>query len=120
MARPIHEQGVFVNLPVFATFQPSGQQGGGTMLIFVLQIVGFIAIFWFILIRPQRQQQKQHEAILKALKKGDEIVTAGGLVGEIVFIKDDRLTIRSGEAKLVVERERVARVIPKVEEKAAT
>ena len=109
-----------MNLPVFAMFQPSGQQGGGTMVIFVLQIVGFIAIFWFILIRPQRQQAKQHERLLKQLKKGDEVVTAGGVVGEIVHIKDDRLTIRSGEAKLVVERERVARVIPKVEEKAAS
>ncbi len=121
MAHPLHEQGVFVNLPVFATFQPSGQQGGGTMLIFVLQIVGFIAIFYFILIRPQRQQAKQHEMLLKALKKGDEVVTAGGVVGEIVFIKDDRITIRSGESKLVVERERVTRVIPvAVQEKAAT
>lgn len=106
--------------PVFATFQPSGQQGGGTLVIFVLQIAAFIAIFWFLLIRPQRQQQKKHEQLLKQLKRGDEIVTSGGVVGEIVHIKDDRLTIRSGEAKLVVERERVARVIPKAEEKAAS
>jgi preprotein translocase subunit YajC len=109
-----------VNLPVLATFQPAGQQSGSTMMIFVLQIAAFIAIFWFLLIRPQRQQAKQHEALLKQLKKGDEIVTAGGVVGEIVFIKDDRLTIKSGEAKLIVERERVTRVIVKKEEKAAS
>ncbi|MDO8666977.1 MAG: preprotein translocase subunit YajC [Gemmatimonadales bacterium] len=118
MARPIHEQGVEVN--VFAMFQPSGQQGGGTMVVFVLQIAAFIGIFWFLLIRPQRQQAKKHAALLTQLKKGDEIVTAGGVVGEIVHIKDDRLTIKSGEAKLVVERERVTRVITKTEEKAAS
>lgn len=118
MARPIHEQGVEVN--VVAMFQPSGQQGGGSMVVFVLQIAAFIAIFWFLLIRPQRQTQKKHAELLKQLKKGDEIVTAGGVVGEIVHIKDERLTIKSGEAKLVVERERVARVIPRAEEKAAS
>ena len=109
-----------MNLPVLAMFQPAGQQSGSTMVIFVLQIAAFIAIFWFLLIRPQRQQAKQHAALLKQLKKGDEIVTAGGVVGEIVFIKDDRLTIKSGEAKLIVERERVTRVIVKTEEKAAS
>jgi len=78
-------------------------------------------IFWFLLIRPQRQQAKRHEQLLKALKKGDEVVTAGGVVGEIVHIKDDRLTIRSGEAKLIVERERVTKILTvKPEEKAAT
>jgi preprotein translocase subunit YajC len=109
-----------VNLPVFATFQPSGQQGGSTMVVFVLQIAAFIGIFWFLLIRPQRQTQKKHAELLKQLKKGDEIVTAGGVVGEIVHIKDERLTIKSGESKLVVERERVARVVPKAEDKAAS
>ena len=109
-----------MNLPVFAMFQPSGQQGPTQMIVFILQIAMFGAIFWFLIIRPQRQTQKKHEQLLKQLKKGDEVVTAGGVVGEIVHIKDDRLTIKSGEAKLVVERERVARVIPRVEEKAAS
>jgi preprotein translocase subunit YajC len=98
-----------------------GQDGGVGMAVFILQLLAFVAIFWFLLIRPQRQQQKRHEQLLKNLKKGDEVVTAGGVVGEIVHIKDDRLTIRSGDSKLVVERERVARVIaPKAEGKAAS
>ena len=91
------------------------------MAIFLLQLLAFVAIFWFLLIRPQRQQTKKHEQLLKTLKKGDEIVTAGGIVGEIVHVKDDRLTIRSGEAKLVVERERVTKILTvKPVEKAAT
>ena len=102
-----------IHLPVAAMLAPSGQQSGSAMFIFLVQIVAFIAIFYFILIRPQRQQAKKHEELLQALKKGDEIVTSGGIVGEIVHVKDNLLTIRSGESKLVVERERVAKVNPK-------
>ena len=102
-----------IHLPVAAVLAPSGQQSGGAMFIFLIQIAAFIAIFYFILIRPQRQQAKKHEELLKALKKGDEVVTSGGIVGEIVHIKDNQLTIKSGESKLIVERERIARVSPK-------
>jgi preprotein translocase subunit YajC len=98
----------------------SGQQSGGTISVFILQIAAFIAIFYFILIRPQRQQAKKHEAMLKQVKRGDEIVTAGGIVGEVVHVKDDRLTIKSGESKLVIERDRIAKVLTQAQEPAAT
>lgn len=107
--------------PIAAMLQPSGQGQSGGVLVMLWYLVGFGAIFYFLLIRPQRQQQKQHEEMVKGLKKGDEIVTAGGVVGEIVHIKDDRLTIRSGESKLVVERDRVTRVnTPKATDAAAS
>ncbi|MEK7667840.1 MAG: preprotein translocase subunit YajC [Gemmatimonadota bacterium] len=101
------------HLPIAAMLAPSGQQSGGALFMFLAQIAAFIAIFYFILIRPQRQQAKKHEATLKAMKKGDDIVTSGGIVGEIVHIKENLVTIRSGESKLVVERERIAKVSPK-------
>ena len=97
--------------PVLAMMAPSGQQGGGAITVFVLQIAAFIAIFYFILIRPQRQQQKKHEQLLKQVKRGDEIVTSGGIVGEIVHVKDDRITIKTGEAKLVIERRAITKVV---------
>jgi len=97
--------------PAFAMMAPSGQQGSGAISVFVLQIAAFIAIFYFILIRPQRQQQKRHEELLKQVKRGDEVVTSGGVVGEIVHVKDDRITVKSGEAKLVIERRAIARVV---------
>ena len=104
----------------FLAMVGSGQQSGGAISVFVLQIAAFIAIFYFILIRPQRQQAKKHEAMLKQVKRGDEIVTAGGIVGEVVHVKDDRLTIKSGEAKLVIERDRIAKVLTQAQEPAAT
>jgi preprotein translocase subunit YajC len=100
-----------IHLPVYAMLAPSGQQSGSALFIFMIQIVAFIGIFYFILIRPQKNQAKKHEELLKAIKRGDEVVTSGGIVGEVVHVKDNQLTIRSGEAKLVVERERIAKVI---------
>ncbi|MEP6858223.1 MAG: preprotein translocase subunit YajC [Gemmatimonadales bacterium] len=79
------------------------------------------AIFYFILIRPQSTQRKKHDEMVRNLKKGDEIVTNGGLVGEVVFIKEkggedkasgmeDRVTIKSGDTRVIIERGRIARI----------
>ena len=79
------------------------------------------AIFYFILIRPQATQRKKHDEMVKNLKKGDEIVTTGGLVGEVLFIKEkggddkssgleDRVTIKSGETRVIIERGRIAKI----------
>lgn len=69
-----------------------GQPGGGfTPIIFFLLL---FAGMWFLIIAPQRKRQKQHEAMIKALTTGDEIVTSGGVYGEITNVKDDRLTVK--------------------------
>jgi len=54
----------------------------------VLPIVGMVAIFWFLLIRPQMKRQKDHQAKIAAVKKGDQVVTAGGLLGKVVKVDD--------------------------------
>jgi preprotein translocase subunit YajC len=87
----------------------------------ILMFAAMFAIFYFILLRPQQQEKKKLEELQLGVKKGDEIVTAGGIIGDIVFIKnantdgtpsmDDRVTIRSGESKLVVHRIRISRVL---------
>ncbi|MGD8869198.1 MAG: preprotein translocase subunit YajC [Gemmatimonadales bacterium] len=75
-----------------------------------IMLAAFIGIFYFLLIRPQRQQQKRHEEMVKALRRGDEVATLGGIVGRIVHIKDDRITIKTAEdTRLVIERDKVAR-----------
>jgi preprotein translocase subunit YajC len=87
----------------------------------LVMFAAIFAIFYFVLIRPQQQQKRKQEASLLAIKRGDEIVTAGGIIGDVVHIKalgpegsptlEDRITIRSGESRLVVERGRIGRVI---------
>ena len=53
-----------------------------------LPIVGMVAIFWFLIIRPQMRQQKEHQAKVAGLKRGDEVVTAGGLVAKVTKVED--------------------------------
>jgi preprotein translocase subunit YajC len=53
-----------------------------------LPIVGMIAIFWFLIIRPQMRRQKEHSAKIAAVKKGDQVVTGGGLVGKVIKVDD--------------------------------
>lgn len=95
--------------------------GGSTLTPFIVQFALIIAIIYFIMVRPQQKQRRQHETALRALKRGDEVVTSGGIVGEVIHIRemstdakanklDDRVTIKSGESRLVVERGRIARV----------
>lgn len=91
-------------------FTPSGTSGGRGLSIFLFQMLAFVGIIYFLLIRPKVQQEKRHRERLTQIKKGDEVVTVGGLVGEVVHVKDDRLTIRTGESRVVVQRDRVAEV----------
>jgi preprotein translocase subunit YajC len=92
-------------------FAPSGQSGGASMFVFVFQMAAIIAIFYFLIIRPRARQEKQHKERLTQIQRGDEIVTAGGIVGTVIHVKDDRLTIKSGESRLVVQRERVTDIL---------
>ena len=88
---------------------PQGSSSPG--LVIGIQVAAFAAIFYFLLIRPQQTMRKKHQAMLEAMKKGDEVMTEGGIIGEVVFLKDDRVTIRTAEnTRLVVARAKIARV----------
>jgi preprotein translocase subunit YajC len=80
------------------------------MSIFLIQMLAILAIFYFLIIRPKVQQEKRHRERLDQIKRGDEVVTAGGVIGEVVHLKDDRLTLKSGESRLIVQRNRIAEV----------
>ena len=93
---------------LFAMAPAPGSGGGFSILI--LQVVAIGLVFYFLIIRPQGQAKKQHEQLLAGLKKGDEITTSGGLIGKVKDIKDDRVTVESGSATVVIERARIVRV----------
>jgi len=107
--------------PIFAQ-QAAPAQGGGSLTPFLFQLGAIMAIFYFLMIRPQQKQRKQLEQAISAVKKGDGVVTTGGVVGEIVHIKeqidggkpgkgmDDLITVRSGDAKFVIQRRAIAQV----------
>ncbi len=79
-------------------------------IVLVVQLVLLVVVIYVLLIRPQTQARKATEAMQAAIKKGDEVVTAGGVVGKVRDMKDAVLTIESGTATLVVERGRIVRV----------
>ncbi len=89
-----------------------GSPEGGTAnpAATMIMMFGFIAIFYFIFFRPQRKQQKEHEALVKNLKRGDKVSTIGGIVGEIVHLTSDVVTIKSGDTRIEVERSKIGRV----------
>jgi preprotein translocase subunit YajC len=89
---------------------PAPGSGSGGFSILIMQVVAIGLVFYFLIIRPQGQARKKHEELLAGLKKGDEITTSGGLIGKVKDIKDDRVTVESGSATVVVERARIVRV----------
>jgi len=95
--------------PVMGLLMAPGEGGGGAMILLV-QLALIFLIFYWLLIRPQRKEQERHRAMIQALKKGDEIVTAGGIVGTIVHATEDRLTVKTAEnTRLILERSKVQR-----------
>lgn len=96
-------------LPMLLMLQESTRGPG--ISIFLLQMLAFVAIIYFLMIRPKMQQEKRHRQRLKGLRRGDEIVTTGGIVGKIIELRDDRLTIKSGESRFIIVRDRVAEVV---------
>jgi preprotein translocase subunit YajC len=115
-----------------AVVQASPVGGRSSLLPFVFQVVAIFAIFYFVMIRPQQKQRKDHEERLRNLKRGDEVVTSGGIIGKVLHISetardgksgatmDDRITIKSDESRLIVERGRIARVLTAAEPAAQT
>ena len=77
--------------PAYA--QAAAPAGGGDIFMSLLPLILVFAIFYFLLIRPQQTKMKQHRSMLEALKKGDQIVTGGGIVGKIVRVEQSDNTL---------------------------
>jgi len=92
----------------------AGGSGGDAGLINILFLVGFIAILYFLLIRPQNKRRKEHQTLIGGLNKGDEIVTAGGLVGKINKVEDDFVILQvSADVEMRVQKTAVGANLPK-------
>ncbi|PYO15219.1 MAG: preprotein translocase subunit YajC [Gemmatimonadetes bacterium] len=109
MAAPLHSIGL--TMPMYAVlFTPSGQ-GGPAAGWFVFQLAAVFAIIYFLILRPQKKQQERHRQLLASLQRGDKVLTSGGILGEVVHLKDDEVTVKSGEARLIVARSNIANIL---------
>ena len=90
----------------------TGAAMGGELITTILMMVAMVAIFYFLLIRPQRKKDKQVKNMLAALKVGDRICTIGGLYGTIAGLKDDTVTLTMGSLQntVVVKRSAIGGV----------
>ncbi|HEU4556213.1 MAG TPA: preprotein translocase subunit YajC [Longimicrobium sp.] len=84
------------------------QQGASSIATLIMPLM-ILAVFYFILVVPQRRQLKAHQQLVSGLEKGDQVVTAGGLMGEITAVRDDSVQIKTGSATVVVERSRIVK-----------
>lgn len=107
---------LFSDAPMILAQQTSPAPGGGGLWQFMPMILLFAAMY-FLMIAPQRKKQKQHEAMLKALTTGDEILTTGGIYGTITNVKDDRFVVRIADnTKIEIGKAFVSAVINKTGE----
>ncbi|MGH7990537.1 MAG: preprotein translocase subunit YajC [Limisphaerales bacterium] len=74
-------------------------------------MVLIIIVFYFILIRPQSRQRKKQAALLNALKSGDKVVTSSGIVGVVITVKDNTVSLRSADAKMEVTKSSVTQIL---------
>jgi preprotein translocase subunit YajC len=93
--------------------------GGRTGIVLLIYMVAFGLIMWFLIIRPQRRVQQRHQLMLGALKKGDEVMTDGGIIGSVVHLTEDRVTVKTAEnTRIIVARPKIARVFSAAEEQS--
>jgi len=102
----------------FLTVLAQGQSSTGGLSILVLQMAAIGLVFYFLILRPSAQARKRHAELLGKLKKGDDVMTSGGIIGKVRDIKEVdnegtkevRVTVESGTATVVIERSRIVRV----------
>jgi preprotein translocase subunit YajC len=98
--------------PAYAQSAPAAPFGSDLMAF--LPMVAIFVVFYFLLIRPQQKKAKEARAMLEALQKGDEVVTAGGLLGRIAKLGEQYVTVEiAPNTEITVQRAAIAQLLPK-------
>ncbi len=72
----------------------TGEEGGTSILPMVIFLVIIFGLFYFVMVRPQRRKQKEHETLVQELQKGDRVITAGGIYGTIENLSEDSIVLK--------------------------
>jgi preprotein translocase subunit YajC len=96
-----------------AASQSPGGGGAGSIAAQLLFFVAIFAVFYFLLIRPQQRQRRERESLLAAVKRGDRVVTTGGLHGTVVGLDEHKVTLRvTDQVKIDFDRAAIGRIVP--------
>ncbi|MCK4923561.1 MAG: preprotein translocase subunit YajC [Spirochaetes bacterium] len=102
---------------LFAAFGPQGGAstqgtGGGSPMTLIFMIIAIFAVMYFLMIRPQQRQKRQHQDMLGQLGKGDKVVTSGGLHGTVAGIKDNSVIVKIADnVKVEVNRSAISQIV---------
>ena len=101
-----------ISLAHAQTAAASTDPTGGLMQM--LPMILMFVVLWFLMIRPQMKKAKEHKTLLAALAKGDEVVTQGGIVGKVIKVGDNYITVEIAEGtEVVVQKPSIGLVLPK-------
>jgi len=107
---------LFAAQNILAQAAPAAAPSGGQSLLSFLPMILIFAAMYFLMIAPQRKKQKEHQKMLASLDTGDEIITSGGIYGEITNKKDDRFVIRIADnTKIEIGKGFVQTVVKKAD-----
>jgi preprotein translocase subunit YajC len=109
---------MFLISDALAQTAPAAQPGPESMWTSILFMVLIFVVFYFLLIRPQVKRQKEHKALVDSLNKGDEVLTAGGLIGKVTELTDQYATIQISSVdnkpvEISIQRAAVQTLLPK-------
>jgi preprotein translocase subunit YajC len=97
--------------------QSAGEAASQSPFFQFIPLVLILGVFWFLIIRPQQKKQKEHVSMVDSLRKGDKVITNGGIFGTIVKVGDDRITLEiASKVQIQIERQQVARMDKKIAE----
>ena len=103
---------MFAHLP---SRRPPGRRPAGTLIGFVPILLIFV-IMYFLMIRPQQKKVKEHKAMVEALRRGDQVVTSGGMIGKVVKVADAEVEVElAPNVKVRVVKSTIAQVTSKTE-----
>lgn len=104
-------------MDVLALANPAGAEGGGMGIVGFLPIILMFLVFWFLIIRPQKKQSDERKAMIEAIKRGDKIVTNGGLFATVRDVKGDRIVATIAEGvKVEISKNAVGGVLKEDEQ----
>ncbi|MDR1530000.1 MAG: preprotein translocase subunit YajC [Burkholderiales bacterium] len=94
--------------------QAAGGAQEGSLLMSLAPMILIFVVFWFLLIRPQQKKMKEHRAMLTSLQTGEEVATAGGIIGRVKKIEDSVITLEIAEdIEVLIQRGTVSQLLPK-------
>jgi preprotein translocase subunit YajC len=95
-------------------YAQSAGGAAGSEWLSLLPMIGIFVVFYFLLIRPQQKRAKEQKLMIEALQKGDEVVTAGGIVGKVTKLDDNYVTLQvGGNSEIAFQRSAITALLPK-------